>query len=646
MKRAATAAIADDIEEVDAVEEFDTTEEASAQTAALDTDALEAEERERAIAEAEAAAAIAEARAEEEAEERARAIAEAEAAAAEAIAEAEAEERAEAQAAAAAGEPLASDVEADDDAPTGVAHEVPDREDADDEDEDEDDAPTGVAHPIPEAAPRMPSAAPALAAPAYAPGASAPPAPPTAPMIVGSSLPPPPPVAPTAAVSLPPPPSVPNAAPPPPHAAAASEWDEAPTSVYVRDSLRPQHEPPVVSGSVPPLTAARTVPGMRAPRVDTMPPQRLVPSTKLYVGMAAVAAVALAFAFIPFGPKTGDLVINVAGQEGVAVDGVKVYLDEKLICEDSPCQVGEIEAVGHVVTAEAEGYTKTAALAVLVKPDDTTIHNVDLVKAKTNTGISVPKTPGEDIELAVDGKEFGKLPQRLDDLEPGKHSLTFTGGERYDTLQRTVELEKGNILALEPVKLPVLKGIAKFTAGQQVDGATVTLDGKAITLPHSAELSGKKSHRLVAKKEGFESFDREFEFEPGEPELSIEVSLSPEGEVAEIDADEAVASATTASASASNATKASSGHTTRSVSAKRSTNKASAKASGNGKLTLLSVPSVMVILDGKPVGKTPKRAMSVSPGTHSVVFVHPSKGRKRSSAKVTPGGSKTVAVRF
>ncbi len=540
--------------------------------------------------------------------------------------------------AAAGPEPTSTDAEQpEDEAPTSVFNNPPD-EPAQDEHEDEE--PTGVGH----AAPAPPSFVAPSVAPGvtFSPGTSAPPALPTTGL--ASSLPPLPPPPSSSATSLPPPP-LPAAVP-----ASASEWDEAPTTVYTRDSLQPSQPPVAAGATLPPMAAARTVPAIRAPRVTNLQ----APSAnknRLYIAGAAAAAAVLALVVIPFGPAEGELVINVAGTDGLAVDGVRVYLDDKLVCEDSPCQVGEIEAIGHVVTAEAEGYNKTAAMAVLVKPDDTTIHNVELVQAKTNTGVSIPKAPGEKIELAVDGRALGKLPLRLDDLEPGKHTLTFTGGERYGTLERTVDLEEGQVLAMESIKLPVVKGIAKFSGDEHTDGAEITLDGKAITLPHSAELSGKKAHRVVATREGFRTFEREFEFDPGEPELSIEVALVPESSVAEIDADEgAEAEVATASASTAKSSKAKSSKvkpskttkTTRSV----STTKSSAKASGSGKLTLLSVPSSTVIVDGRPVGKTPKRAISVSAGTHSVVFVHPTKGRKRASAKVTPGGSKTVAVRF
>jgi serine/threonine-protein kinase len=205
-------------------------------------------------------------------------------------------------------------------------------------------------------------------------------------------------------------------------------------------------------------------------------------------------------------------------------------------------------------------------------------------------------------------------------------------------------------LTLEPVKLKVRTGIAKFSAGDNVDGAKVLLNGKRIALPHSAELSGKKSHKLVATKEGFAPFEQEFEFEPGLAERKIELSLSPLeteelGEIEEIEGEadsEEVANAAHATVNASTSVKKSSKPTASKPKSKSS----SAKGGSNGKLTLLSVPPVMVILDGRPIGQTPKRAVSVSPGAHSIVFVHPSKGRKRASAKVTAGGSKTVAVRF
>jgi hypothetical protein len=53
-----------------------------------------------------------------------------------------------------------------------------------------------------------------------------------------------------------------------------------------------------------------------------------------------------------------------------------------------------------------------------------------------------------------------------------------------------------------------------------------------------------------------------------------------------------------------------------------------------------------VILDGRPLGQTPKIGVAVSPGLHTVMFVHPELGRKVQTVTVKPGGTATAAVRF
>jgi hypothetical protein len=53
----------------------------------------------------------------------------------------------------------------------------------------------------------------------------------------------------------------------------------------------------------------------------------------------------------------------------------------------------------------------------------------------------------------------------------------------------------------------------------------------------------------------------------------------------------------------------------------------------------------MVIFDGRPLGKTPKSA-TVTPGQHTVVFVHPEHGRKAKTVNVTAGQKATLTVKF
>jgi serine/threonine-protein kinase len=51
------------------------------------------------------------------------------------------------------------------------------------------------------------------------------------------------------------------------------------------------------------------------------------------------------------------------------------------------------------------------------------------------------------------------------------------------------------------------------------------------------------------------------------------------------------------------------------------------------------------VLDGRPLGQTPKVGIRVSAGAHTVVFVSGS-NRKVATVNVAAGGQKTVAVRF
>src|SRR5690606_4102138 len=147
---------------------------------------------------------------------------------------------------------------------------------------------------------------------------------------------------------------------------------------------------PVVS-SLPPVP---TVPGIRAPRLQ--PP--LAPPAdrkKLWIGGGLAAAAAVLGVVFISGSSEGDLVINVAGADGVAVDGIKVFVDGKLVCEDSPCQLNNLNADGHVMKVKAEGYRETPSTGVRVTGGETTIHSVGWAQEKTNNGIAIPDSEGD-----------------------------------------------------------------------------------------------------------------------------------------------------------------------------------------------------------------------------------------------------------
>jgi hypothetical protein len=67
-------------------------------------------------------------------------------------------------------------------------------------------------------------------------------------------------------------------------------------------------------------------------------------------------------------------------------------------------------------------------------------------------------------------------------------------------------------------------------------------------------------------------------------------------------------------------------------------------ATGGGYLNIVTTPSAVVLLDGRPVGKTPTR-VRVSAGVHSLVLIHGSE-RKRASITVDSGANKTIKATF
>lgn len=65
-----------------------------------------------------------------------------------------------------------------------------------------------------------------------------------------------------------------------------------------------------------------------------------------------------------------------------------------------------------------------------------------------------------------------------------------------------------------------------------------------------------------------------------------------------------------------------------------------------GLLSLNSIPYSRVVVDGRPLGDTPRVGVPVSPGLHSIVFIHPEHGRKIKHVEVAAGATALVVVTF
>ena len=356
--------------------------------------------------------------------------------------------------------------------------------------------------------------------------------------------------------------------------------------------------------------------------------------------MAIAAAVAVVILGVLAAiPGTGTLVVSVAGPGNKPIDGVKVFIDDKKICDSAPCIAKELEEGTHIVRVEAKLFGSTAGKAYKVESGSETPVNITLAEPSPGTGLVV-RSEGTGLKLWVDGKEIGPLPQELKDMEPGSHKIKIGGSDRYAEYEETVSVERDRLVELDP-KLKVLKGEATLEAGDNAEGAKILLvSGKERRplnkkLPVRLEVSTNKKYTIVATKKGFETYEQPIEFENGKAERTFTISLEEEGSASKDD-DEGEDSEPARAAAR------------RPVSRAAPVARAAprAPAGGKGTLNINSIPVSRVILDGVPKGTTPVTGVKVSPGTHTVVFMHPTHGRKVRAVTVQPGKTATAAVRF
>ena len=65
-----------------------------------------------------------------------------------------------------------------------------------------------------------------------------------------------------------------------------------------------------------------------------------------------------------------------------------------------------------------------------------------------------------------------------------------------------------------------------------------------------------------------------------------------------------------------------------------------------GLLSINSIPYSRVVVDGRPLVDTPRVGVPVSPGLHSIVFIHPEHGRKVKHVEVAAGATALAVVTF
>lgn len=452
------------------------------------------------------------------------------------------------------------------------------------------------------------------------------------------SAPPPPPAA--GAPPPPPPAPLPAAGAPPPAARAAALLSR-PVSVPPPSLPRAPLPPPPKTAPAATLSVPQPPPQAMFEAPLSMPQPRS--NRGLVIGLVVVGLVGAVAGAMVLMPKKGSMVLTVAGPGNKPIDTVEVYVDGNKKCDASPCRVADLQAGTHLVKVTAAGYQPTADQAVKISGGDEAVQNIALTRASDGTGIRVT-AEGRGIKLSVDGKDIGPLPQELKDLSPGDHLVHLDGGDRYESFEKHVTVEADQMQTIEP-KLRVKKGLATIKLGDNADGAKVLLVSGSERrplpqLPITVDISVDKPYSVVATKKGFSDFEEKVAFEDGQAERTFVVNLSSgsSGSSSSTSTDSAPAAPTPA---APKAPSTGGGSAPAPVAAK-----APAAASGNGTININAIPSSNVLVDGRPMGQTPKMGVSLPPGPHTVMFVNSDYGRKSKSVTVEAGKSQTVVVKF
>jgi hypothetical protein len=360
-----------------------------------------------------------------------------------------------------------------------------------------------------------------------------------------------------------------------------------------------------------------------APWTDaSVPPAPVAPLRwKLLTALAAFAAsVALTVSVLLFVlPKNGALLVTVAGASGAVVQKAQVFVDGKAVCEQSPCWVNELSVGPHPVRVQAPGYLLSPAQSVEIHANDSTSFHVAL--RRSNTARLDVRGAFSGVRVLLDGVDRGAAPLTLNNLAPGTHTLRLAGNSLYAPFEQRLELDSDKLTMVEP-KLAPLKGTLTLRRGAGIEGARIDVSGpdghqRVRSLPETIELRPDAKYHVWASREGYQDFDTDVYFDAQKPEQELDLVMRPSL---------SLPGAATAPADIK-------------------LEEEPAPALAESALTLNSVPTANVIVDGRPQGVTP-RQVSVAPGVHSVIFMHPTLGRKSVTVKTLPGKPATAMVRF
>ncbi len=358
-------------------------------------------------------------------------------------------------------------------------------------------------------------------------------------------------------------------------------------------------------------------------------------------GAVALLSIAALVAFV-FMRRPGGIEVEVRDAAGVSVPRAEVFVDGRKVCDSTPCFVSDVETGRHSVRVLTPTDPDREPLVADVKSGEVAKLSVT-IDASKGTLVVANDQPG--VRLFVDGADRGVLPAKLTDLSAGKHEVKLSG-ERYKTWEKTIDVAAGESVDLGNPKLTVTKG--RVLVSVKTEGARIELvraddlsRPKALEgpFPRAVEVPIESgTWKLVAKKRGFPDFVAALDFSDGVAEKTIEVQLGKDEPEAAAAPPVEVGRPGPGPSEPSRPEPPPKGETAAAEEAPA--------ASGSGTLNINSIPPSRVLLDGSPLGETPRTGVKVSAGKHTVTFIHPEHGKKSVVVTVGPGETKVASARL
>jgi len=355
-------------------------------------------------------------------------------------------------------------------------------------------------------------------------------------------------------------------------------------------------------------------------------------------GAAALLSIAGLVAFL-FTRRPGGLQIEVRDASGATVPKAEVAIDGRKVCDASPCVIKDLDVGRHLVSVMGESGIEPMSVEVVAGE----ITPVAMTIKASNVATLVASSDQPGLRIFIDNVDKGPLPAKLSDIAPGKHEVRIAG-DRYKSFEKTIELKAGETLDLNSPKLAVVKGRA--TINVKTEGVQITmvrndepskakpLDGPFPRLVDVDTASG--TWKLIAKKKGYPDFVSVLDFSDGVAEKDITVELKDDKAIDIASLPDPTTPTPPGPARAP----------TGPISKVDPPSPPVEAPSGTGTLNINSIPASRVLLDGQPIGETPRTNVSVSAGTHTVTFIHPELGKKSISVKVGPGETKSASAKL